>query len=325
MPRLDLRVCDAAGLPADDGWGKIDPVCMVSLSSDPKRMWRTDEKDSTGSPQWDQLFRIAVSQEQIEPASGVTVDFSVWDSDIGSDDYLGQCRVPLADVARGGATVSERWMQLQDCKTAAALHVRLRITLDEGDGDASKDLSEPTDDPNVVPTDSAEAGRVARSAPGTFNPPAASTESGQLDARHLLGRTIRLRSVAHPGSHVRATASCGAVDMQPNEPAAWERFGIEPAGPETVLLCAVAHGSYLTAGNGGDVGQRMLTPESPATIADKWVITVVDAAERKIRVAPAASATELALQSSGAELASKVQLGQQSAGADDTVFFAVLV
>ena len=82
MPRLDLRICGARNLPNTETFGKIDPYCTVSLEG---KQWRTNVCDNTTEPEWNEVFKFNIADDDSS-----RLHFVVWDKNVVSDDYLGE-------------------------------------------------------------------------------------------------------------------------------------------------------------------------------------------------------------------------------------------
>jgi hypothetical protein len=115
MPRLDLRICGARNLHNTQFFGKIDPYCTVSLEG---KQWRTSVAHNTLNPEWNQVFKFHVSDE-----NSARLHFVIWDNNLMSDDFLGEYYLSIAGLARGH--VKDEWVLLNNAKSNAELHIRL--------------------------------------------------------------------------------------------------------------------------------------------------------------------------------------------------------
>lgn len=103
---LRVAVLGAEGLLAADSNGLSDPFAVVTLASGIKAKTKVIKK--TLDPTWMQGFEFDMS----DPNEVVTV--TVYDYDTLSNDFLGQCQVPLMDLQNQER--SKQWLALQGKK-----------------------------------------------------------------------------------------------------------------------------------------------------------------------------------------------------------------
>jgi len=241
MPRLDLRICGARGLPNSQTFGKIDPYCTVSLEG---KQWKTNTCENTTEPEWNEVFKFHVADDESS-----RLHFVIWDDNVVSDDFLGEYYMSISGLDRG--VVEDKWVLLQNCKGNAELHVRL-MAVDFGDvPEAEREqVSAP------VP--------VARPMPQNYQPPAEYQQYYQPPPpeqrqqyyqqqapnriQSWFGRRVALRNVAHntllcshPGGEnapIDAAANLGE----------WEVHYLEqsPVNPEAVVI-RNSHGGWVRA------------------------------------------------------------------------------
>ena len=273
MPRLDLRICGARGLHNTQTFGKIDPYCTVSFEG---KQWRTKEAENTTEPEWNEVFKFNVADE-----NSSRLHFVIWDNNMMSDDFLGEYYMSISGLDRG--QVEDKWVLLQRCKGNAELHIRL-LAVDFGDvPEEERQESAPTQNYRPMPQSyqpppeqqqfyrppqpmygggappPAYGGGAPPPAYGGAPPPAAYGGGAPNGLEQWYGRPVNLRS-AH-GTHLRAhPGGDGApVDMQSNPPAEWETFVIEPH--RDGVKFRTIHGKFLRGVDTGDVNQADVPQE----------------------------------------------------------------
>jgi Ca2+-dependent lipid-binding protein len=92
MGNLKVEVLDGANLPAADRNGYSDPYCKFFLNG--KEIHKTEKKDKTLSPVWNETFDIAVRSR-----TAAKFEVQVFDWDMGSsDDFLGKGSIDLTPI-----------------------------------------------------------------------------------------------------------------------------------------------------------------------------------------------------------------------------------
>jgi hypothetical protein len=138
MPRLDVRVCAAKNLPNVETFGTIDPYCTVALEG---KHFKTNVCDNTCNPEWNAVFKFNIGD-----ADSSQIVFKLYDSNMTSDEYLGEYHMNIGGLQRG--EVVDKWALLQQCKGNAELHIRLKAV---DFGDAAEDDVEPVEQPAEQP------------------------------------------------------------------------------------------------------------------------------------------------------------------------------
>lgn len=272
MPRLDLRVCGARGLPNSEAFGKIDPYVTVSLEG---KQWKTKTCDDTTEPEWNEVFKFHVADDDSS-----RIHFVVWDENVVSDDYLGEYYMSISGLDRG--VVEDKWLLLQNCAGNAELHVRI-MAVDFGD--------EPEEEREAV----TPPVPVARPMPPSYQPPPEQAQYYRPPApeqyqqyfqqaapnrlEQYFGRPISLRNVAH-GTLLRShDGGDGAtVDLQDKGQGPWEVHYLEPAdGAVTIRGC---QGCFVRGmgGEGADVNQAATAREW-----EQWEFTQVGPGQYNVR------------------------------------------
>ena len=249
MPRLDLRICGARNLPNSEAFGKIDPYCTVSLEG---KQWKTGTCDNTTEPEWNEVFKFHVADDD-----SARLHFVLWDDNVVSDDFLGEYFMSISGLDRG--VVEDKWLLLQNCKSNAELHVRV-MAVDFGD----------------VPEEEREQvtppAPVYRPMPPTYQPPPEQQQyyrppppeqyqqyyqqAAPNRIEQWFGRPIALRNVAHNTLLRSHPGGDGApCDMQDKGQGEWERHFLEPANGAITIRSN--HGCWVrgTGGDGADVNQ----------------------------------------------------------------------
>jgi hypothetical protein len=254
MPRLHLRICGARNLHNPQSVGQIDPYCTVSHES---MQWRTSVAHNTLNPEWNQVFKFHVSDE-----NSARLHFVIWDNNLMSDDFLGEYYLSIAGLARGH--VKDEWVLLNNAKSNAELHIRTMVV--EYDAIADSELTPPH------PQYRQYGGGQSASCPA----PPHKTDLGETDSHlqkddpqqaccvgveRFFGIPVLLRT--HHGTVVRAHPGCGAtVDIKSFVPATWERFILEPRDNGTFTI-RTYHRSWLRAYPGPDGANIDTQTESP--------------------------------------------------------------
>eukprot|EP01084_Bolivina_argentea_P289624 497367_1 len=127
MPRLDIRIVGARGLPDVQTFGTIDPFCTVELEN---KRFQTSTADNTQNPQWNEVFKFNVADE-----NSSQLQFSVWNDNACSDDFLGCYPMSISGLNRG--EVEETTVLLRNCKSNAELTIRV-MAVDFGDIDENE-------------------------------------------------------------------------------------------------------------------------------------------------------------------------------------------
>jgi hypothetical protein len=115
MPRLDVRIVAARNLPDTQLIGKPDPYVKVSLEN---QKHKTSVCEDQTNPKWDELFKFIIADE-----NSSQLKLELWNSNVLSDDFLGQYVLSLSGLRRG--VVRDEWLLLQQCKTNAEIHVKI--------------------------------------------------------------------------------------------------------------------------------------------------------------------------------------------------------
>ncbi|KAG8087292.1 hypothetical protein GUJ93_ZPchr0010g9308 [Zizania palustris] len=103
--RLNVRVIEARNLRAMDSNGFSDPYVKLQLG---KQRFKTKVVKKNLNPTWDQEFSFSISGDALD-----VLKLYVYDEDmIGTDDFLGQVKVPLEDVLADNFMLGMRWFQL---------------------------------------------------------------------------------------------------------------------------------------------------------------------------------------------------------------------
>ena len=244
MPRLDLRICGARGLPNSQTFGKIDPYCTVSLEG---KQWKTNTAENTTEPEWNEVFKFHVADDDSS-----RLHFVIWDDNVVSDDFLGEYYMSISGLDRG--VVDDKWVLLQNCKGNAELHVRL-MAVDFGD------VPEEEREQVTAPVP------VARPMPQNYQPPAEQAQYYQAPPpeqrqqyfqqapnriESWFGRPIFLRNEFH-GNYLRSHPG-GAeapVDIQQQDKlGGWEIHYLVPSEFGGVAI-KTSHGEEWVRGLGG--------------------------------------------------------------------------
>lgn len=84
---LSLDILGAKLSRDTDFFGKMDPYCILTYLG---REMRTKTHNKGGvEPIWNDHFDLDVGHHNTE------IHLSVWDDDIGSDDLIGECKIPI--------------------------------------------------------------------------------------------------------------------------------------------------------------------------------------------------------------------------------------
>ena len=104
MPTLKVRLINAKTLIAADLDGNSDPYCILKLGSTSHKS-RTEPK--TLNPTWNQTFQFSVSNPETDH-----LHLECYDHDaVGSDDSLGDAKIPLKDLVMGQEKIM--WVKLE--------------------------------------------------------------------------------------------------------------------------------------------------------------------------------------------------------------------
>ena len=79
---LKVKVVDATEVPKMDTFGKSDPYVVLRLSSS-ENEWKTEYKDNTDKPSWNEEFEIP-----IQPKLDEILKVELWDKDVKKDDII---------------------------------------------------------------------------------------------------------------------------------------------------------------------------------------------------------------------------------------------
>jgi hypothetical protein len=115
MGRLDIRVCEARGLPDTQWVSKPDPYVIVKLEN---QNHKSSVCENSVNPKWEEVFKFTVADE-----NSSQIKFELWNKNTLSDEFLGQYHLSLSGLERG--IVKDEWVLLQQCKTNAELHIRV--------------------------------------------------------------------------------------------------------------------------------------------------------------------------------------------------------
>jgi len=118
MGRLDCRIVEARNLPDTQLISKPDPYVKVKLEN---LTHKTRVMENNLNPKWDEVFKFTVADENTSQ-----LKLELWNSNVVSDEFLGQYHVSLSGLTRG--VVRDEWFLLQQCKTNAEIRVRLLAT-----------------------------------------------------------------------------------------------------------------------------------------------------------------------------------------------------
>jgi len=115
MGRLDVKILGCKNLPDTQLLSKIDPYCIVECEN---KKYQTKVAENTENPKWDELFKFTVS----DPDS-VRLSFKIWNSNLVSDEFLGQYEMAISGLTKGQPYTS--WHLLQQCKSNAEIGIEL--------------------------------------------------------------------------------------------------------------------------------------------------------------------------------------------------------
>jgi hypothetical protein len=117
---LYITVLEGRDLHPEDPFGKMDPYCIVEIGSQ-KFKTKTHNRGGT-KPKWgDQLvFSISNGDEKTK------VKFRVWDSDLISDDKVGQADLSLPSLANYNGA---QWIQLISASNKKKIRGYIRVNV----------------------------------------------------------------------------------------------------------------------------------------------------------------------------------------------------
>ncbi|KAK8618038.1 hypothetical protein V6N13_115913 [Hibiscus sabdariffa] len=122
MPRgsLEVFLVSAKGLEDMDIFGKMDPYVIMTL--------RTQEQKSSvasgqgSEPAWNENFLFNVSEGAEE------LKLKIMDSDVGSEDFVGEAEIPLRAVFREGTIPPTSYNVVRDKEFKGEIKVGLTFT-----------------------------------------------------------------------------------------------------------------------------------------------------------------------------------------------------
>ena len=129
---LEVRVCEARGVPNTQWVSKPDPYAVVRLvpgagaGSHGAQSHRTKTVENNVAPVWDEAFSVTV--DDVDSRGCVlesTLAVEVWNHNVLADERLGHYRVALNGLTMG--EIDDRWFTLQECPVASTAEIRLRI------------------------------------------------------------------------------------------------------------------------------------------------------------------------------------------------------
>lgn len=93
--QLKVKVVDATDIPKMDTFGKSDPYVVLKLSSSDK-VWKTEYKENTDKPSWDEEFEIP-----IQPKLDEILRVELYDKDIKNDDLISRVLLRVNQIPEG--------------------------------------------------------------------------------------------------------------------------------------------------------------------------------------------------------------------------------
>ncbi|CAF3816756.1 unnamed protein product [Rotaria sp. Silwood1] len=96
--------------------GKSDPYVKVKVPGSIE--YRTKTIDNTLNPEWNEIFEFVVEQYESD-----SIEFEVYDEDLGKDDFIGRAQLPLNTLVDDDHI--NTWLTLQDIKNGS-LNVSLQ-------------------------------------------------------------------------------------------------------------------------------------------------------------------------------------------------------
>lgn len=109
----------AKDLKDTDWFGKQDPYCIMKVGA---QTFRTKTHTDGGkNPVWNQTFTVNVINEN-------TADLTIYDSDVGKDDVIGTCVVPLAKAREMGSDYVQCPVHTKSGKQKGFVAVKLQFT-----------------------------------------------------------------------------------------------------------------------------------------------------------------------------------------------------
>eukprot|EP01006_Ploeotia_vitrea_P024428 TRINITY_DN57228_c0_g1_i1.p1 TRINITY_DN57228_c0_g1~~TRINITY_DN57228_c0_g1_i1.p1 ORF type:complete len:987 (+),score=134.22 TRINITY_DN57228_c0_g1_i1:41-2962(+) len=159
LRELRVSIISASGLRKADTFGKSDPYVKLQIATANREpiVHQTKTIDGTSSPRWNETFVIPGTSL----SSTSEIQFTVFDEDIGSDDYLASTALLVAEVAEqilSSTETVQRTLTLQD-KKAKRNSATLVIALD-GEEDLSKSQTPPRE--GYTPEDVALLGEIEK-------------------------------------------------------------------------------------------------------------------------------------------------------------------
>merc|ERR1712146_158333 len=87
---LNIQVVSGKGLKSMETFGKNDPYCVVKIGDKTKRT--KTHKNGGANPVWEDTLAFTLIKGLDE------MEISCYDEDMGKDDFIGKCMIPLSDV-----------------------------------------------------------------------------------------------------------------------------------------------------------------------------------------------------------------------------------
>ena len=208
---LKLTVCEAKGIKNKGGLlGKMDPYCVIKAWGEKHKT--KVHKNGGASPKWDQAFLINCK----DTPSKETIEFTVWDSDIGMDDKSSQTEIKLHDLLTKIGASDPVWFQMMHPKKKSqdAGYLRVEVSFDGTlpdvyTADETKAAAAPVAAAVAAAVTAAApvAAAAAYVAPAAAAPASPWTNGRTFFAKGCSGKNLRIM----PTNEVNSTGGGGAL------------------------------------------------------------------------------------------------------------------